>query len=111
MMGQELPTSTYRSISPPPLRRPAPPELSRSVLKCVPSPVSLTTTPKLAASNNVDTVSLSDILSDPLIKECWNFNYLHDVDYVMCEFFGHRNFWLPTYLRTGATLMKMCGNS
>jgi tyrosyl-DNA phosphodiesterase-1 len=32
---------------------------------------------------NVDAVSLKDILGHPMIKECWNFNYLFDLDFVM----------------------------
>lgn len=47
------------------------------------SPIQLSTVNGLAASSNVDTVSLRDILGDPLIKECWLFNYLIDVDYIM----------------------------
>ncbi|KAB8349732.1 hypothetical protein FH972_023747 [Carpinus fangiana] len=49
----------------------------------VPSPVSLTTIPALSSASNVDTVSLSDILGDLHIIECWNFNFLHDVDFVI----------------------------
>ncbi|KAL8748409.1 MAG: hypothetical protein Q9184_007324 [Pyrenodesmia sp. 2 TL-2023] len=50
------------------------------------SPIQLSTVNGLAASSNVDTVSLRDILGDPLIKECWLFNYLIDVDYIMSQF-------------------------
>lgn len=49
----------------------------------VSSPVQLTRVQELAASNNIDTVSLKDILGDPLIKDCWAFNYLFDVDFLM----------------------------
>jgi tyrosyl-DNA phosphodiesterase-1 len=35
---------------------------------------------------NQDTVSLKDILGDPLISECWEFNYLHDIDFLMKAF-------------------------
>jgi tyrosyl-DNA phosphodiesterase-1 len=49
----------------------------------LPSPVQLTRIRDLPASSNVDTVRLTDILSDPLIKELWNFNYLFDLDFVM----------------------------
>lgn len=51
--------------------------------KLIPSPVQLSTVKELPVSSNVDTVSLGDILGDPLIKECWLFNYLIDVDFVM----------------------------
>ncbi len=49
----------------------------------IPSPIHLSTVNGLADSTNVDTVSLRDILGDPLIKECWLFNYLIDVHFVM----------------------------
>ncbi|KAL8936263.1 MAG: hypothetical protein Q9216_005025 [Gyalolechia sp. 2 TL-2023] len=53
--------------------------------RVVPSPVQLSTVNGLPTSSNIDTVSLGDILSDPLIKECWLFNYLFDVDFVMSQ--------------------------
>ena len=40
----------------------------------------------LPAANNVDTVRLSDILGDPMIRECWQFNYLFDVDFLLSNF-------------------------
>ncbi|KAI4223405.1 MAG: hypothetical protein L6R40_008509 [Gallowayella cf. fulva] len=49
------------------------------------SPIQLSTVNGLAASSNVDTVSLKDILGDPLIRECWLFNYLIDVDFIMSQ--------------------------
>lgn len=49
----------------------------------LPSPIQLTRIRDLPAAQNVDTVSLHDILGDPLIKEVWNFNYLHNIDYVL----------------------------
>jgi tyrosyl-DNA phosphodiesterase-1 len=51
--------------------------------KCLPSPVQLTRIEKLSTDQNVDAVGLSDLLGDPLIKECWNFNFLFDLDFVM----------------------------
>ncbi|KAI4087243.1 MAG: hypothetical protein LQ344_006926 [Seirophora lacunosa] len=42
------------------------------------SPIQLSTVSGLPASSNIDTWSLGDILGDPLIKECWLFNYLFD---------------------------------
>jgi tyrosyl-DNA phosphodiesterase-1 len=47
------------------------------------SPVQLTKIRDLAPAKNIDTVSLKDILGDPLIRECWNFNYLFDLHFVM----------------------------
>ncbi len=51
--------------------------------KVVPSPFQLTRIRDLPAENNVDTVSLRDILGDPLIREVWHFNYLFDLDFLM----------------------------
>ncbi|KAL9134434.1 MAG: hypothetical protein Q9175_004376 [Cornicularia normoerica] len=48
-----------------------------------PSPVQLNFVEHLPASSNVDCVSLGSILGDPMIKECWLFNYLFDIDFVM----------------------------
>jgi tyrosyl-DNA phosphodiesterase-1 len=54
--------------------------------KHVRSPFQLTRIRDLAPHQNVDTVGLGDILGDPLIKECWNFNFLFDIDFVMQHF-------------------------
>ncbi|KAJ4294817.1 hypothetical protein N0V88_005051 [Collariella sp. IMI 366227] len=35
---------------------------------------------------NKDTVTLKDILGDPLISQCWEFNYIHDIDFLMSAF-------------------------
>lgn len=40
---------------------------------------------QLPASSNVDCVSLRSILGDPMIRECWLFNYLFDMDFVMWD--------------------------
>ncbi|KAF2847024.1 phospholipase D/nuclease [Plenodomus tracheiphilus IPT5] len=50
------------------------------------SPIQLTRIKDLGPAQNVDTVGLKDILGDPLIKECWNFNFLFDLDFVMQHF-------------------------
>lgn len=34
----------------------------------------------------MDTVRLRDILGEPMIRECWQFNYLFDVDFLMSQF-------------------------
>ncbi len=47
------------------------------------SPMQLNFIEELPASSNVDCVSLGSILGDPMIKECWLFNYLFDMDFVM----------------------------
>ncbi|KAF2437831.1 phospholipase D/nuclease [Karstenula rhodostoma CBS 690.94] len=54
--------------------------------KVVRSPVQLSRIRDLAPHQNEDSVGLRDILGDPMIKECWNFNYLFDVDFVMSHF-------------------------
>ncbi len=77
-----LRNSLTGSISPPPLRRdrkPPAPKLLRS-------PFQLTWISDLPDSLNVDAVSLKDILGDPLIAECWEFNYLHNLDFLMDAF-------------------------
>lgn len=67
-----------RSISPPTKRaRPS---------KTQPSPWKLTWVRDLPESENHDAVTLKDILGDPLISECWEFNYLHDVSFLMDAF-------------------------
>ncbi|KAK3324704.1 tyrosyl-DNA phosphodiesterase-domain-containing protein [Cercophora scortea] len=50
------------------------------------SPIQLTHIRDLPASSNIDTLTLKDILSDPLISSCWEFNYLHDIDFLMASF-------------------------
>lgn len=49
----------------------------------VPSPIQLNRIPSLSAASNIDTLTLKDLLGDPLISECWLFNYLFDVDFIM----------------------------
>lgn len=97
------------SISPPPTRRIAhlsstehvidhlgddgtPPEHTSGLAKndqhpmaapLMASPIHLSTVEGLSAPHNIDTVSLRDILGDPLIEECWLFSYLIDVDFIM----------------------------
>jgi tyrosyl-DNA phosphodiesterase 1 len=50
------------------------------------SPFQLTSIQDLPAALNADTVTLKGLLSSPLIAECWEFNYLHDVDFLMEAF-------------------------
>lgn len=49
----------------------------------VPSPVQLTRIEDLQPSQNLDAVGLKEILGGSLIEECWNFNFLFDLDFVM----------------------------
>lgn len=50
------------------------------------SPFQLTWIRDLPDAANTDAVTLRDILGDPLIAECWEFNYLHDVDFLISHF-------------------------
>lgn len=54
----------------------------------IPSPIQLTHIRDLPANSdsNIDTVKLRDILGDPMIRECWQFNYMFDVDFLMSQF-------------------------
>lgn len=54
----------------------------------IPSPIQLTHIKDYPTSTgyNVDTVRLHDILGDPMIRECWQFNYMFDVDFLMSQF-------------------------
>ncbi|KAJ5728752.1 uncharacterized protein N7483_003260 [Penicillium malachiteum] len=54
----------------------------------VPSPFQLTHIRDLPdkEGSNDGTVKLRDILGDPMIKECWQFNYCFDVDFLMSQF-------------------------
>ncbi|KAJ4312489.1 hypothetical protein N0V94_007420 [Neodidymelliopsis sp. IMI 364377] len=58
----------------------------KSEEKTIASPFQLTKIRDLAPYQNVDTIELKDILGDPMIKECWNFNFLFDLDFVMQQF-------------------------
>ena len=51
--------------------------------KVFPSPIQLNHIQTLPSLNNVDTLKLNDMLGDPMIKECWLFNYLFDIDFIM----------------------------
>ncbi|KAL3466362.1 phospholipase D/nuclease [Aspergillus heterothallicus] len=99
-------TSLHRSITPPPTSRrrrsitttsaasphgqkPAIPSSDNQTNpENLPSPIHLTHIRDFSPSsgNNVDCIRLPDILGDPLIRECWQFNYLFDVDFLMKQF-------------------------
>ena len=59
------------------------PKAVESTTRLIPSPIQLNYIRELPAKSNVDTVKLSDILGDPMIKECWLFNYLFEMDFLM----------------------------
>lgn len=52
----------------------------------IPSPFQLTQIKGLSDQQNCNTVSLRGILGNPLIREAWIFNYVHDVDWTMQHF-------------------------
>lgn len=84
--GIETPKTLHRSISPPPSLKVRSKSNSTSARQVLSSPFRLTKIRDLAPDLNVDTVSLADLLGDPLISECWQFNYLHDIDFLMPHF-------------------------
>ena len=47
------------------------------------SPFQLSQIRDLPRECNVDTVTLQELLGEPLIKEAWLFDYLFDIDFVM----------------------------
>jgi tyrosyl-DNA phosphodiesterase 1 len=84
---KNLPHTLSSSISPPPLRRDR--RVDSEKVECpkvIKSPFQLTWIRDLPESSNIDAVSLKDLLGDPLIAECWEFNYLHDLDFLMNAF-------------------------
>lgn len=71
--------SLSRSISPPRSKK-------QKGTEIFPSPFCLTWVRDLEEENNKDAVTLSDLLGDPLISECWSFNYLHSISFLMDAF-------------------------
>ncbi|KAK4221745.1 tyrosyl-DNA phosphodiesterase I [Podospora fimiseda] len=57
-----------------------------SLPQVIKSPFQLTKIRDLPPELNKDTVALKDLLGDPLISECWEFNYIHDIDFLMSHF-------------------------
>ncbi|KAK3905554.1 putative tyrosyl-DNA phosphodiesterase [Staphylotrichum tortipilum] len=88
------PTSLTHPISPPtkkrrlatPLQHTPPTEQSSAPSRPFKSPFHLTSIRDLPPDMNRDTVTLKDILDDPIIVECWEFNYLHDIAFLMRAF-------------------------
>ncbi|OHE95703.1 tyrosyl-DNA phosphodiesterase [Colletotrichum orchidophilum] len=69
------------------LNRPvSPPTKRKSGGLRIKSPFQLTTIRDLPEAANRDSVGLADILGDPLIAECWEFNFLHDIHFLMSHF-------------------------
>ena len=67
------------------LSRPISPPRKRQRVNLT-SPWQLTWIRDLPESQNRDAVTLKDLLGDPLIAECWQFNYLHDIPFIMDAF-------------------------
>ncbi|KAK1965697.1 tyrosyl-DNA phosphodiesterase [Colletotrichum sublineola] len=69
------------------LSRPiSPPNKKNRQCEHIRSPFQLTRIRDLPEAANRDTVALKDILGDPLIAECWEFNFLHDINFLMSHF-------------------------
>lgn len=54
--------------------------------RTIASPFKLLKTQGVSSDDNYNTVSLRDILGDPLIKQAWIFNFCFDVDWTMKHF-------------------------
>lgn len=54
--------------------------------RLIPSPFQLTKIQDVPDHENSNTVSLHDILGNPLIREAWIFNYVFDIDWTMQHF-------------------------
>ncbi|KAI0478074.1 tyrosyl-DNA phosphodiesterase [Xylaria cf. heliscus] len=74
--GHAAPSSLSHPISPP--RKKKAEERIR-----ITSPFRLTLIRGLSDALNVNAVSLNDLIGDPLIAELWDFNYLHDIEFLM----------------------------
>jgi tyrosyl-DNA phosphodiesterase-1 len=57
-----------------------------SQTKLYPSPLQLTRIRDLPPSHNVNAVLLHNLLGNPLIKECWQFNYLLSIPFILQHF-------------------------
>ncbi|KAF4979872.1 hypothetical protein FZEAL_4006 [Fusarium zealandicum] len=69
------------------LRRPvSPPRKKRRGASPIKSPWQLTWIQDLGEDDNRDAVTLNDLLGDPLISECWEFNFLHNIPFLMNAF-------------------------
>ncbi|KAJ2992464.1 hypothetical protein NUW58_g2164 [Xylaria curta] len=73
--GRATPSSLSHPISPPTKR-------AKERVR-IASPFRLTSIRDLSDAQNVGAVSLSDLVGDPLIAELWDFNYLHDLGFLL----------------------------
>ncbi|KAI0533606.1 tyrosyl-DNA phosphodiesterase [Xylaria digitata] len=70
------PSSLFHPISPPRKKK-------DTVRTRITSPFRLTSIRDLSGACNVGAVPLSDLVGDPLIAQLWDFNYLHDLDFLI----------------------------
>lgn len=59
---------------------------SGSTIQSIPSPFKLLKIKDLSTKDNIDTIGIQDILGDPMLKEVWLFNYMHNIPWVMSQF-------------------------
>ncbi|EPE02512.1 tyrosyl-dna phosphodiesterase [Ophiostoma piceae UAMH 11346] len=91
--------SMLRSVSPPRKRQRSGAESTTSVTPSAPSstrepgdqnslrsPFQLTAIRDLPASANVDTLTVKDVFGSPNLVECWEFNYLHNLNFLLSSF-------------------------
>ncbi|CAK7242181.1 MAG: hypothetical protein STHCBS139747_003661 [Sporothrix thermara] len=69
-------------VMPPPSPPPPPPPFQPPFK----TPFQLTAIHDLPDSANIDTVTIRDVFGDPHVTECWEFNFLHDLDFLMSAF-------------------------
>ena len=93
--GRSTPRSLTHPVSPPRKRNrlsqapkdvPGPSATGQPQSRIIKSPFQLSWIRDAPASSNVDALTLRDLLGDPLISECWDFNYLHDIDFLLSAF-------------------------
>lgn len=94
--GSSTPRSLAHPVSPPrkKSRLPQPPnvaseptaETGSPATQIIKSPFQLSWIRDAPTSANVDALTLRGLLGDPLISECWDFNYLHDIDFLLSAF-------------------------
>ncbi|KAF3934895.1 hypothetical protein ABW19_dt0205117 [Dactylella cylindrospora] len=59
------------------------PNTQNSDTLIISSPFKLTEIRDLTRNKNIDTITITDILKDPLIREIWSFNFMHDLEWMV----------------------------
>lgn len=62
------------------------PKARTTTTRYLPSPFQLTYIRDLPPSHNMDAVTLQDLIGHPLLTECWQFNYLHSIPFILEHF-------------------------